>query len=90
MALPVPRSLLTAEELFERPDDGHRYEQVAGDLVRMTSSGARHGAVAARITRLLDEHADAHDLGVCGAAEPGFVLDVLPEFRCAVRQILLS
>ena len=40
----------------------------------MTPSGARHSAVAARITRLLNEHADAHDLGVCGALDPGFVL----------------
>ena len=67
MATPVPHAFVTAEDLFERPD-GHRYELVAGDLVRMTPSGASHGAVAARITRLLDVHADAHDLGVRGAA----------------------
>ncbi|MCY4662234.1 MAG: Uma2 family endonuclease [Acidobacteria bacterium] len=79
MATPVARALVTAEELFERPDDGQRYELVAGGLVRMTPSGARHSAVAARIARLLDEHADAHDLGVCGAADPGFVLRRNPD-----------
>ncbi len=79
MATPAPRSLVTAEELFARPDDGHRCELVAGDLVRMPPSGARHSAVAARITRLLDEHADAHDLGVCGAADPASVLRRNPD-----------
>ncbi len=68
MATPVPRALVTAEELFERPD-GQRYELVAGGLVRMPPSGARHSAVAG-IARLLDEHADAHDLG--SAVRPVF------------------
>ena len=35
MAVSVRRAKLTAEELFELPDDGWRYELVAGELVRM-------------------------------------------------------
>ena len=30
MAIPAPRSLMTAEGLFELPDDGYRYELVDG------------------------------------------------------------
>ena len=33
MAVPVPRSAMTAEELFELPDDGGRSELVAGEII---------------------------------------------------------
>ena len=74
MAVPERRRLMTAEELFEFPDDGRQYELVAGELIAMTPAGARQGAIAVRVARLLDEYAEAHDLGVCGTAEPGFIL----------------
>ena len=74
MAVPQRRSLMTAEELFELSDDGRRYELVEGELIPMTPAGARHSAIAVRVARLLDEYAEAHDLGVCGTAEPGFIL----------------
>ena len=74
MAVPGRRRLTTAEELFELPDDGRRYELVEGELLPMTPAGARHGAVAFRIARLLDEHVEAHRLGVGGVGEAGFIL----------------
>jgi Uma2 family endonuclease len=74
MAVPDRRPPMTAEELFELPDDGSRHELVEGELIPMTPAGARHGAIAVRVARLLDEYAEAHDLGVCGTAEPGFIL----------------
>ena len=33
MAVPVPRSAMTAEELFELPDDGGHSELVAGEII---------------------------------------------------------
>ena len=79
MAVPDRRRLMTAEELCELPDDGCRYELLEGELIPMTPAGARHSAIAVRIARLLDEYAEARDLGVCGTAEPGFILQRSPD-----------
>ncbi len=79
MTLSAPRSLLTAEELFDLPDDAGRFELVEGELAHMTLTGGEHGALAVRIGRLLDEHVEAHDLGVCCGAETGFILKRDPD-----------
>ena len=78
MTAHAPRSPVTAEELFELPDDGGRSELVKGEIVRMNPTGGTHSAVAIRIGRLLDEYVEAHDLGVCGA-ETGFILQRNPD-----------
>ena len=69
---------MTADELFERPDDGYRYELVDGSLVRMTPTGAEHGVVTARVAYVLQEYALRHG-GVCCGAETGFVLRRSPD-----------
>ncbi len=79
MAIPAPRSLMTAEELFELPDDGYRYELVDGDLVRMTPSGGEHGVVTARVGHVLQEYIDTYGGGVCCGAETGFILRRTPD-----------
>ena len=79
MAVTDGRRLATAEELLERPDDGCRYELVDGELIPMTPAGARRGAIAFRLARLLDEHVEAHHLGVGGASEAGFILRRNPD-----------
>ncbi len=79
MTVTAPRSRMTAEELFDLPDDDGRSELVEGELVPMTPTGGRHGALAVRIGRLLDEHVEAHDLGVCCGAETGFILKRDPD-----------
>ena len=42
MASAARVSLITAEELLERPDDDYKYELVGGELVRMKPTGAEH------------------------------------------------
>jgi Uma2 family endonuclease len=79
MAIPAPRSLMTAEELFELPDDGYCYELVDGVLVRTTPAGAEHGAVTARVGHVLQEYVDTHGEGVCCGAETGFILRRTPD-----------
>ena len=79
MTVTAPRSRMTAEELFDLPDDGGRSELVEGELVPRTPTGGRHGALAVRIGRLLDEYVEAHDLGVCCGAETGFILKRDPD-----------
>ncbi len=70
---------MTAEQLFELPDDGYRSELVGGEIVRMTPTGGTHGIVAMRIGVLLSEYVEAHRLGVCFAAETGFILQRDPD-----------
>jgi Uma2 family endonuclease len=76
---PIERPGLTAEELFELPDDGLRHELVEGELRTRTPAGAEHGRVAARITARLVDHAEEHGLGEAYGAETGFVLHRGPD-----------
>jgi Uma2 family endonuclease len=46
---------MTAEQLMDLPDDGQRRELVNGELEQTAPAGCRHGRVAARIARRLDE-----------------------------------
>ena len=79
MAVAVQRSRMTADELFERQDDGYGYELVEGSLVRMTPSGARHGVVTACLSQVLNEYVLAHGAGICCGAETGFILRRAPD-----------
>ncbi len=91
MTLSAPRARMTAEELFDLPDDGGRLELVEGELAHMTPTGGTHGALAVRIGRLLDEYVEAHDLGVCCGAETGFILQRDPDtVRAPVAAVVLK
>lgn len=70
---------MTAEELIELPADDYKYELVEGELIRMPPSGGEHGKLAARLTRLLDEYVEAHDLGTVSTADAGFILRRTPD-----------
>ena len=50
-----------------------------GILVRMPPAGALHGTLASLITRLVDEHVEAEELGVVCGADTGFVLARKPD-----------
>jgi len=65
-------SQTTAEQLFERPDDGNRYELVAGALRMMSPSGWKHGEVVGVLHTLLGSHIRKHRLGKIFGAETGF------------------
>ena len=79
MAVSVRRAQMTAEELFELPDDGWRYELAAGELVRMTPTGAEHGTVTACLSYVLREYVLRHGAGTCCGAETGFILRRAPD-----------
>ncbi len=64
----------TADQLLRMPDDGHRYELVAGELKKMTPAGWKHGAVGGRLHSLLGHHIVEHELGEIFFAETGFLL----------------
>jgi Uma2 family endonuclease len=53
----------TYAEFAQLPDDGNRYEVIGGELFVTPASTPLHQKIVARITRLLDEFGDKHDLG---------------------------
>ena len=70
---------ITAEELFRMPDDGYKYELVAGRLRKMTPAGSLHGLVGMRLAVAISAHVDTHGLGVVFAADTGFKLASNPD-----------
>ena len=71
--------LMTAEELIRLPHDQHRYELVKGELLTMSPSGAKHGAVTMNLSVLLATYIKLHKLGVAFGAETGFKLEHDPD-----------
>lgn len=70
---------VTADQLLRMPDDGHRYELVAGNLRKMTLASWEHGAVASRLHGWLAIHIERNDLGMIFSAETGFLLSRDPD-----------
>jgi len=62
MALTVPRYTVADLELL--PDDGNRYEVLAGTLLVTPSPGSAHQGVAVRLTALFAAHILARRLGL--------------------------
>jgi Uma2 family endonuclease len=69
----------TAGQLAALADDGQRYELVEGELQMMSPAGNVHGRIAARLTAILWNHVERHQLGVVYAAETGFLLSRDPD-----------
>ena len=65
---------VTAEQLLRMPDDGCRYELVAGKLRKMAPSGWRHGAAGGNLHALLGHHVMQQKLGQVFFAETGFLI----------------
>ena len=63
---------MTADDLFELPDDGMRHELVEGELRTMPPAGHDHGVLAMRAGRLLANQVEQHDLGLVVGAETGY------------------
>jgi Uma2 family endonuclease len=55
---------LTYEDYAALPDDGKRYELIDGELTEVTSPSRAHQRLLLRLGGLVEDHADAHDLGV--------------------------
>ena len=70
---------VTAEELFRMPDDGYRYELVAGRLRKMAPPGSLHGVVGMRLATAVSTYVERHRLGLTFLAETGFKLASNPD-----------
>jgi len=76
---------LTEEDLLRMPDDGYRYELVAGELRRMAPTGFEHGRCTHNLSGMLWSHVRENDLGIVVAAETGFIIGRRPDGRVTVR-----
>ena len=65
---------VSAEQLFDRSDDGNRYELIRGELHMMSPAGGRHGRVAHNLGLILGRHVRRAGLGAVYAAETGFLI----------------
>jgi Uma2 family endonuclease len=72
-------SLVTAEQFEAMRADGCRLDLVRGEVRRMTNAGWWHGAVAAVVGQLLQNHVRSHGAGLVFAAETGFLLERAPD-----------
>jgi Uma2 family endonuclease len=71
---------VTAEDVANLEDDGYRYDLLAGDLIRVSPAGFRHGQLAAELARRLGNYLTDHpELGVVVGAETGFRLGRNPD-----------
>lgn len=61
-------------DLYALAGDDHHYELVEGELQMMSPASPTQGRYATRITVVLGEYVDSHDLGEVYVAEPGFAL----------------
>ena len=73
------KTLYTAQDLLQMPDDEREVELVKGELICMTPTGGRHGKITIRISTPLDNYVMSHNLGVVCGAETGFKLQQNPD-----------
>lgn len=69
----------TAEDLFEMPEDGFRYELVQGVLRKMSPAGGEHGEISLFLGGHLMLHVRKHRLGAAYGAETGFKIRTNPD-----------
>lgn len=73
------KTLLSAAELYERPDHGGRTELVKGELTPMSPASTQHGKIASRLDRYVGNFVEDNDLGEVYAAETGFTIEEDPD-----------
>jgi Uma2 family endonuclease len=65
---------MTVDDLLNLPDDGHMYELVEGQLVRMLPSGGGASSLALRLGARIEAFVEQHNLGAVTGADGEFDL----------------
>src|SRR6476660_6169861 len=86
---------ITADELFDRPDDGRHYELIAGELSMMVPPGFEQGAILSLLATELTAYVKDHQLGIVVSGDVGFLVALDPDTVLApdiafVRQSRIS
>ena len=71
--------LLTADDLWNMPDQGGHAELVKGEMRPMSPAGYHHGLVTMRLAAPLHQFVRSQKLGDLVAAETGFVISRDPD-----------
>lgn len=71
--------LMTAEELFEMPSDGFRYELVRGELVKIMGTGLEHAYTADNCYGSLRDYVRSANLGRVFSSQLGYRLASDPD-----------
>lgn len=71
--------LMTAEDLWQMPDDGCRRELAKGELVRMPPAGGEHGEIGFELARHIGNFLAEHKLGKGYSSDTGFILSRNPD-----------
>ena len=66
--------LMTAEELLVMPDDGHIYELVRGELVKIMGTGLEHAYIADNCYWNLGNYVRRRSLGRVFSSQLGYIL----------------
>ncbi len=75
----VARTMMTADELLAMPEDGHRYELVDGELVRMAPADMDSSRTGGLFVTYLNNHVIPQRLGAVFPADAGIRLASDPE-----------
>ena len=75
----IQKVLLTADDLWQLPDDGQRHELVRGELRTMPPTGLGHADHASEFDTSLRSYIKLHKLGRVFAGEPGFIISTDPD-----------
>ena len=75
----IAAQLITADQLWDMPQNGGRNELINGELRPMPPAGYEHGTVGFELARLLGNHVRAQKLGKITLAETGFVIRENPD-----------
>lgn len=75
----ITPKLMTADELFDLPDDGMRHELVRGELRTMPLTGLGHADHESEFDTSLRSYVELHQLGRVFAGEPGFIVTTDPD-----------
>ena len=71
--------LVSAEDVWRMPDDGHRYDLIRGELIRMAPAGEEHGEIALEFGSEIRNFVRERQIGKVYAAETGFLLAEKPD-----------
>jgi Uma2 family endonuclease len=68
------KTLMTAKDLLNLPEDGWKYELVRGELVRLSPGKPKHGKAIITMATLINNFVNAHDLGTVYGNDTGFIV----------------